>query len=152
MIPNHLGPEHLNRQEVLQAIFELKKLRKFKDKELEDLVDPACDLILSIIDRIPAAERLYKARKNQLVSPVDAARIVTGLSVPSRAKTRFKLFCKFLSQPNALVKNWDRERIYRHLELGANSGYTKQLCDQLKPICSNWWKSDDRKKKFKKAP
>jgi hypothetical protein len=65
---------HLGEAEVVRVAIALKGLQEHKDKDLNELVDTACDLILFAHERIPDARQNYADRRRQEAE--DARKII----------------------------------------------------------------------------
>ncbi len=137
--------------DIARIAIELQRSERYKDKELCELIDEACYLLLSCGERAPIAKKDYEQRKAreaaaaaEIIPPTEVAKLVTSQSATADALKRFERFVKFLSEPNDLVVEW--ERIQRWMQLkGAKNGYRKELCDWLTELYPRWWDLHQRR-------
>jgi hypothetical protein len=139
----------LRREEVAQIVIALQDRERYKDMDLGELVDTACYLLLFCGEHAPVAEKNYEQRKrkeaeeaNRLIPLVEVAKSVTGQSRQTEALKRFDRLVAFLTEPNALVEEWERIQVCMQLKAASNTGYRKGLCDWLTELFPRWWKFD----------
>ncbi len=147
----------LRREEVARIAIALKALRDFKDRDIHELVDTACDFLLFCGERALIAEEDHKRRKfrettdrSTIISVVEAAKLITG-QPESRARQLFDRFRKFLLEPNSLVPVTQLPFVCGSLKSGLNSGYQKDFCDLLTEIFPAWWKLEQSQLQAKRA-
>jgi hypothetical protein len=152
-----MNKEPLDPYPVVRTAIALKGLKEFKDKDLYELVDTACHLLLYTYNRIPNAEQDYMLRSNsreamesKKAMPLgEVAKLVTGESVKAEALKRFDRFRKFLSEPHELFTEWERTHACTYLN--ASAGIQKDFCDWLMEVYPRWWKFEQTQLQSQRA-
>lgn len=156
-----MSQESWSREEVVVRVaIALKGLKEFKDKDLYELIDLACNLILFCRDQLPVMEQNFELKKQEaieeskkIIPHAEVAKIVTGQSGQTIALQRFNRFYKAL--PDLIDKNdaFYSEWAMAHLTIknGMEKGYRKKSCEGLATLYLRWWKFEQGRLQSERA-
>jgi hypothetical protein len=145
-----MNQESWGREEVVVRVaISLKGLEEFKDKDLNELIDTACYLVLTARERIPIAERNYAREKQRaakeagkLTPHAEVAVAVTGQSNQTAALERFNRFYEALPKLEGVFTIEEQIQAHAAIKNGLEKGYRKEVCDLLADLYPRWWKSE----------
>ena len=124
---------------VVRVAISLKGLKEFKDKDLNELIDTACYLVLNARERIPIAERNYvrekqrAAKRGRKTHPSLGSRRCCDRSIyeSDRGFRRFNRFYEALPKLEGVFTIEEQIQAHAAIKNGLEKGYRKEVCDLL---------------------